>query len=96
MSDGSSVAIADEVEADIVVEVLVDDTLPRVPMTPPLKLVPLCRLGAAAVPVSITHALDVDAGVVAELELDAVGGHEDRLCRCRRCCRCGLVSGGGA
>lgn len=53
------------------VEILVQHSLPGIGVSPPLKLVALVIVTATAG--------NVDASVVAELELDAVGGDEARL-----------------
>lgn len=68
MGYGDGLGVAEQVEGDDAVEVLLDDTLPGVAVTPPLKLVALVALALGG-----ALSLDVDAGVVAELELDGVG-----------------------
>lgn len=70
MSDGGSVSVTDKVIGHHV-EILVDDTLPSVLVTPPLEFVPLVG--------STSSSCHIDVCIVAEFKLDPVGGYEARL-----------------
>jgi len=59
-------AVTNEVEGDDAIEVLLDDSLPRVLMAPPVEFITLVILSLLALP------LHIHARIVTEFELDGI------------------------
>lgn len=68
VGDGSGLAVANEVEGDNAIEVLLDDPFPHVLVAPPVEFVPLIVLSFLALPRHIHPC------IVAEFQLDGIRG----------------------